>query len=303
MKDDKVSSTAFSVAQGILLVSRNGKTASLVNPLEKSFYEKILLASESGRKKWKQVQSPVFRFFVPFLERLMIPGLTVHYVLRKKAIEDFTRSALAKGAKQVVNLGAGFDSLAWRLCPEFPKVRFIEVDHPATHKVKKEALQAIGDVSKNLHLLDVDFNKDSLEKKLGKSAHFKPNLSTVFIIEGVLMYLDEDKIVALFDSLKKITSKGFRLVFTFITPDGEGKYTHGPLLSLYLKIKNEPLNWKINATDLKKFMGKNKIPLYAVVKSEDIFKKLMPQTKNVIVHDGEWIACADLKEQVKNPKK
>ena len=33
------------------------------------------------------------------------------------------------GAKQVVILGAGFDTLALRLSEQFPSVKFIEVDH------------------------------------------------------------------------------------------------------------------------------------------------------------------------------
>jgi len=138
MKDDIVSSTAFTVAQGILLVSRKRKINSLVSDLEKRFYIEILKSSNGGRKKLKQVQNPVFRFLVPFIERLMIPGLTIHYVLRKKAIEKFTRSALKNGAQQIINLGAGFDSLAYRLAIEYPEVNSIEIDHPATHQVKKE---------------------------------------------------------------------------------------------------------------------------------------------------------------------
>ena len=292
MKDDEVSSTAFSVAQGILYISQKKKLKNLVSEPEKTFYNQILTSSKEGIKKWKQLQSPIFRFSVPIIERLMIPGLTIHYVLRKKAIENFTRSALKNGARQLVNLGAGFDSLAYRVAAEYPEVRCIEVDHPATHHVKKEAIHNLEKIPNNLHMLDIDFNKDSLEEKLQEFEHFDRNLPTIYIIEGVLMYLDESKITSLLSSLKKISQKGFRLIFTFITPDGEGKHTHGPLLGLYLKIKNEPLNWKINAADLKTFMEKNSIPLETVVKSEEILREQMPNAPRIIVHDGELIASA-----------
>jgi len=107
------------------------------------------------------------------------------------------------------------------------------------------------------------------------------------------MYLDEEKITNLFDAIKAVSKNGFRLIFTFINPDGEGKYTYGPLLGLYLKIKNEPLNWKINHMNLKKFMSRNNIPLLSVVKSEEILKEQMPEALGMIVHDGEMIASAD----------
>ena len=45
--------------------------------------------------------------------------------------------SIDEGAKQVVILGAGFDTLAWRLSEKFESIRFIEVDHPATSKEKK----------------------------------------------------------------------------------------------------------------------------------------------------------------------
>jgi len=293
MQDDTVSSTAFNVAQGILFTSTRKNVSALVSEQEKIFYRNIMDASNAGREKLKQIESPMFRLMIPMIEKLMIPGLTIHYILRKKAIEGFVRSAIKEGAKQIVNLGAGFDSLAYRLTEEDSSLRILEIDHPATHKVKKEALVNMGKVPENLFMLDVDFNKDSLVEKLQNFKNFDPNLKTVFIIEGVLMYLDQPKIVALLDSLKSVTHKGFRLVFTFIRPDGEGKYTHGPLLGLYLKIKKEPLNWKISQENLKEFLNENGIPLQSVVKSEEILNKLMPGTTGVVVHDGELIACAD----------
>lgn len=293
MKDDTVSSTAFSVAQGVMYISGKNKLASLVSDPEKNFYEKILQSSSAGLKKWKQLNNPLFLFMVPFAEKLMVPGLTIHYVLRKKAIENFTRLSIENGAKQVVNLGAGFDSLAYRLAVEDPKLTLIEVDHPATHKIKKEAFKAMGQMPKNLHMLSVDFNKDSVGEKLEGFSAFNPKLPTVFVIEGVLMYLDEPKIVDLFNSLKKICKKGFRLVFTFIMPDGEASHSHGPLLHIYLKFKSEPLNWKVNKSGLKKFMNENEIPILSVVKSEDVLKETMPGLDKTVVHDGELIACAE----------
>lgn len=295
MKEDEVSSTAFSVAQGVYYISQKNKLQELVTPEEKTFYKTILTSSQEGLKKWKQLQSPIFRFFVPFLEKLMIPGLTIHYVLRKKTIEQFTNEALKNGAKQLISLGAGFDSLVYRTAVKNPKVRCIEIDHPATQRVKKEAIKGLPEIPSNFYMLDVDFSKESLKEKLSQFEHFDPKLPTVFVIEGVLMYLTEENIKDLFDSLKELCKKGFRLAFTFIRPDGEGKNTHGPLLHIYLKIKSEPLNWKINADDLKAFMAQNDIPLKAVVESEETLKKLSPGATGVSVHDGELIACADYK--------
>lgn len=293
MKDHEVSSTAFNVAQGILLTSRRKTVNALVSEGERRFYEELLNATPLGKKKLGQLKNPLFRFLIPVVEKLMIPGLTIHYTLRKRAIEEYVRSSIESGVRQVVNLGAGFDSLAYRMAGQYPDLNVIELDHPATHGVKKEALSKMEKRFSNLHLIDIDFNKDTLEGRLQGDVKFKPNLPTIYIIEGVLMYLDEAEIERLFASLINISQKGFRLAFTFIRPDGEGVHSHGPLLALYLKIKNEPLNWKIGESELRLFMEKNKISLRSVVKSEDVLNRVLPGVGGVTVHDGELVAYAE----------
>jgi len=104
----------------------------------------------------------------------------------------------------------------------------IEMDHPATHRSKKEALSQLEIFLENLFLLPVDFSVDSLEEKLTGASFFQPNKKTVYILEGVLMCLGQEDIEKLFCSLKSM-SDNFRLVFTFLRLDGEGRYSHGRL--------------------------------------------------------------------------
>jgi Leucine carboxyl methyltransferase len=63
-------------------------------------------------------------------------------LLRKCYIENHVRRLLPL-VKQVLVLGAGYDTLAHRLAGEFPHWTFYEVDHPATSKVKLRALQRL----------------------------------------------------------------------------------------------------------------------------------------------------------------
>jgi Leucine carboxyl methyltransferase len=63
-------------------------------------------------------------------------------LLRKCYIENQVRRLLPS-VKQVLVLGAGYDTLAHRLAREFPNLIFCEVDHPATSKVKLRALQRL----------------------------------------------------------------------------------------------------------------------------------------------------------------
>ena len=69
-----------------------------------------------------------FRHLIWLIEHLLLPGIILHYVLRKRYIEEATLSIIDKGeVTQVVILAAGFDSLACRSAKKFPWVNFIEV--------------------------------------------------------------------------------------------------------------------------------------------------------------------------------
>jgi len=59
---------------------------------------------------------------------------------RTHCIDAALRRAAAEGATQVVVMGAGFDSRAYRFHESHPALRFFEVDLPATIEAKKSRL-------------------------------------------------------------------------------------------------------------------------------------------------------------------
>jgi len=289
MKDDKISSTALTVLQGILYTASNKKFSHLVSKNMSDACTKILLSSKDGQKKLKQLDSRLFKFFVPFIEKLMLPGITLHYVLRKKYIEEYIRESIEGGFTQVVNLGAGFDTLAYRLSSEFKDVIFIEIDHPATQVHKKDVL--VQTKIDNLHLLSVDFAKQNLKDELEKFDNFDANKPTIFISEGVLMYLNEDSVRDLFNSLKQLTNADMEFIFTFIEPMSENRDSYGLLLSLYLKIKNEHLFWDIKKADVSNFLKSLNYEQKALIDADYFKENYLPNT-SVRLHRGEAIVVA-----------
>jgi O-methyltransferase involved in polyketide biosynthesis len=99
--------------------------------------------SSQTRLFLKIVQETWFRPIAKLVERVTIPGILLHYALRKKCIRELVRSALANGVAQVVILGAGFDPLSSELQREFPTAVFWEIDHPATQRHKVRACSKI----------------------------------------------------------------------------------------------------------------------------------------------------------------
>jgi len=116
-----------------------------------------------------------------------------------------------------VGLGAGLGTLAARLAPQLPPVRFIEIDHPATQAVKRAAV-----TRENLHFIAADLARTSLRDALAASPYDR-NSPSVFVVEGVLMYLTSEEMAALFAAIGEMQAGGGEVVFTVMEPRGDGR--------------------------------------------------------------------------------
>ena len=129
----------------------------------------------------------------------------------------FAEDALAlAGSRQVVILGAGLDTYAYRH-PQFAG-RIFEVDHPATQQWKRERLAAAGiEVPDNLTFTPVDFERQVLAHELAHSG-FDDTQATFFTWLGVVPYLSEP---AIYDTLAFIAALpgGAHIAFDYANPD------------------------------------------------------------------------------------
>lgn len=115
------------------------------------------------------------------------PGLVAAIGARHGWIDARAASALEPGSQLLV-LGAGYDSRAWRL--PVAEVHCVELDHPATARRKARCVQRVGLDPNAREVLTADLMEESLEHALGRSS-LDPARPTVVIWEGVTMYLDE----------------------------------------------------------------------------------------------------------------
>lgn len=122
--------------------------------------------------------------------------------------------ALDDGIGQVVVIGAGYDSRAWRLARD--GVRFVEVDHPATQKDKRRRASRGGPAYVSVDLAEESVN-DALD--LASIDWAQP---VVFVIEGVTMYLDTADVSDLLHGLARKAPRGSRLLVNFAAPTGTG---------------------------------------------------------------------------------
>ncbi len=115
------------------------------------------------------------------------PGVSGFLAARDRYIDDILQTFLDEGIQQLVILGAGYDSRAYRF--NLTGVKTFEVDHPATQEDKLAKVQALfGKIPKHVIYVPVDFNTQSLEERL-LACGYNPAGKTLFIWQGVSMYV------------------------------------------------------------------------------------------------------------------
>ena len=215
MREDRPSSTATLIAAATVFLARDARVPDLVPPGAAEWCARCLEAL-SGLKTVEMLSHPGLRWAARLAERATVPGLLLHFMLRKRWIEEGVRAALAEGCGQVVVVGAGFDTLALRLSREFPGATFIEIDHPATQRYKRLAGEGAG-AAANLHFIAADLSLVRLQDALSGGA-YRPEARSVFIIEGLLMYLTVAEVGGVFTALRELQRAGGRVVFTVMEP-------------------------------------------------------------------------------------
>jgi methyltransferase (TIGR00027 family) len=143
--------------------------------------------------------------------------------MRTLAIDKVVLSSIGENATakidQLVILGAGLDSRAFRL-PGIANVSVFEVDHPASQQYKLAQTAGLEPLSRSLRFVSVDFERDSLEEKLIE-AGFDRNLPSIWIWEGVVMYLSNDAMRGTLRAIARLSSEGSCLVIEYREPTSE----------------------------------------------------------------------------------
>ncbi|HMK45987.1 MAG TPA: class I SAM-dependent methyltransferase [Methanocella sp.] len=143
-----------------------------------------------------------------------LPGLYGAQVCRARYIDDAVEAALSYGVGQVVILGAGLDTRPYRL-PGIERAKTFEVDLPFVQEGKvKKLRKRFGRLPENVTYVPIDFNAESLEAVLTKTA-FDTSRPAIFIWEGVTQYLPRDAVRRTLTVIGR-SAPGSVLVFTYV---------------------------------------------------------------------------------------
>jgi methyltransferase (TIGR00027 family) len=140
--------------------------------------------------------------------------MTVHLAARTAYFDRATVRALDGGITQVVVAGAGYDGRALRYAK--PGVRWFEIDHPATQADKVARLARLAIPTPQLTFVAADFATDDVGAALAGAGHDQAT-PTLFLCEGVAVYLDLAVIVSLLRALRSGAAPGSRLAISVST--------------------------------------------------------------------------------------
>ncbi len=138
--------------------------------------------------------------------------------LRTRYIDQHMLDAVKAGASQVVILGAGFESRAYRFRKELKGTKVFEVDFGPTQEYKKRrVLEVLGPPPSNLVFVPIDFTREQASAVLRK-AGYRADRKTFFIWEGVSMYLTEQAVRDFLRDIASHSNAASEIVFDHFNP-------------------------------------------------------------------------------------
>jgi len=206
-------------------------------------------------------------------ERLF-PGLGNSIRARVRYFDDFVKASLADGVEQLVILGAGYDTRAYRI-DGCRNIRVFEVDHPATQVIKQEKIKRIfGQLPGHVLYVPVDFECDNLGEKLLEKGYDRSK-KTLFVLEGLIMYIPPISVDETLSFIVRFSGKASRIIFDYYPKslvDGTSDLEAAANVRKYVADQGEPLLFGIEENDVEAFLARRGFSQIESVTSEDYRK-------------------------------
>ncbi len=199
----------------------------------------------------------------PFLSRThrwlverRCPGLRGGILARTRYIDERLAACLDDGLQQLVVLGAGYDSRAYRMAT-CRRVTVFEVDHPATQRVKVAKLKTLfGALPDHVVFVPVDFCTDDVAARLQKAGYDRTR-KTLFIWEGVTYYIPAAAVDRALAFVANDSGCGSSIVFDCFpraVADGTSTLKEARAMYRFLDRHGEPLLFGLDPEEIEPFL-------------------------------------------------
>jgi methyltransferase (TIGR00027 family) len=234
-----------------------------LNPALKGHFPGLGLPYEEAKVAMDWMKNGVFYY---------INARTLH-------MDALLRQALRSGFRQVVVLGAGFDSRAYRFHKDFPNVHFYEVDLPATSKDKqRRVLSILGRAPDWVTFVPIDFNTQTLEAVLPKSG-FAADQRTFFVWEGVTYFISEAGVDHTLRFVADHSAPGSQIVFDYMPAkvvQGTDYSPSGARMTVFsVALMGEPYIFGIDPRHLKSFINLRGLELLSDLGPQELTRRYL----------------------------
>lgn len=186
------------------------------------------------------------------------PGAIGCVGARTRYIDDYLTTCIDGGIEQLVILGAGYDTRPYRFSEMKGKVRVFELDEIATQREKIERIKMIlGSTPEHVVYVPINFDKERMADRL-HAGGFNTDLKTLYIWEGVTMYITAEAVDATLDFVAKNSGKGSSIIFNYILQsvvDGTCKSEHAEKMRQSYNQRGEPLTFGIPEGAIDRFLS------------------------------------------------
>jgi len=228
-------------------------------------------------------------------------GIYQYVIARTKYIDNVFIESIKKGIDQVVILGAGFDSRAIRLLDEKDRVKVYEIDIHTTISAKlKQYKKRKIKLPNNDILIPVDFEKENIISKLNEYG-FNKDKKTLFVLEGLIMYLSEYTIKDTFSFITDYSSQGSIMVFDYVHASVlrlENKYYGENAIYNRVKKDNEQWIFGIDESKINNFLMNFNLSLAEQLNSQEMEERYFKNGSGKIVTKVNGTHCIVLAKKM-----
>ncbi|MCP4673383.1 MAG: class I SAM-dependent methyltransferase, partial [Desulfobacula sp.] len=224
--------------------------------------------------KWKKlINKPIYLWLVKQLGKFRYPGFRNSVITRVRFMNECIKECFPHDFSQLVILGAGYDMSAYCFRGILNKAKVFEVDHPNTQNDKLAKIKAqIKNSPDNIIYVPVNFETDDLIESLLASG-YAPSEKTLFILEGVIYYLEKESVEQTLDFIVDNSAEGSKLAFDYFPPEVIDETTTeqlGKKMQKNAKKLGEPLKFGIATQDIENLLKKHRFTDFVKYSSTEI---------------------------------
>lgn len=220
---------------------------------------------------------------------LVSRGLSYDVALRTAAIDDVVRRATEAGIEQLVLLGAGLDTRAWRM-PELERCMVYELDYPSTQAYKRPRIEALAPLSCGVQFCPIDFERQAIGRALD-AAGFQRSERSVWVSESVTPFLSRPAVDAMIDAMAAGAAPGSVLALTYVPPHYARRVVRGVTEKLAAAV-DEPVKTTLDSAELASSLGRHGFTVESDDSAPDWARRYWPEKLRGRVRSWERLVVA-----------